>query len=447
MESTVTPFPKLRFSNTVEIVRKGLYYNQVHSSEKYPEAVIFSFGRTTVHMLNHPQLAQHILQKNYSNYNKGIFYDTLAILLGKGLINNDGASWHKQRTLIQPSFHRETLRHVSEIVTSSVNRLLEKWKSKEGTVINFSQEMAELTIGIVARALFTTDVTPEMVQTIWRNVNYMNEMMSSMIQNPLSLPWSFPTPGHRKARKYIAELDAILFGIIEKRRNERSSKRDLLQLLLDARYEDTNTGMDDKQLRDELMTVFVAGHETTVNALSWTWYLLKQHKEEEEKLKSESLQFASGRDPVFEDVPPMEYGRHVMNESMRMYPPVAGTGRRSIADDHIGHYFVPANSEVGVNIAGIHYHPAFWQNPFEYMPKRFENFDLKGENRFVFMPFGGGPRICIGNSFAMMEMQLINAILASRVDMELYGKPVKPQLLITLKPRNGVMMLLKKVKS
>jgi cytochrome P450 len=221
---------------------------------------------------------------------------------------------------------------------------------------------------------------------------------------------------------------------------------DLLQLLLNARYEDNGTGMTDAQLRDEIITIFVAGHETTVNALSWTWYLLKQNNAEEQKLKEESLKFTSKREPSFEDLPDMNYGKQVINESMRLYPPVVGVSRKSIAESMIGNYIIPAGADIGVNIASIHRHPEFWQNPHEFEPQRFENFDIKGINRFTFMPFGAGPRICIGNNFAMMEMQLINAMLSNRVEMELVSKNIKPVTLFTLKPGNGVMVHLKKIK-
>jgi cytochrome P450 len=439
--------PRVTLERMFNTMRNGLFSSMIHAPQYYPEMSMLRFLGKKVYMINNPVPAQYVLQKNYTNYLKGAPYRFLAILLGKGLVTNEGESWHKQRTLIQPAFHRESLRHISKVVTQSTNHLLEKWKGQEGSTINFSRDMAELTIDIVAKSLFTADVTPEMVQTVWRNINYLNETASQLIQNPLSLPWSFPTPGYIRGRKYVKELDDIIFGIINKRRKEKSNNVDLLQLLLDARYEDTGTGMSDTQLRDEVMTIFVAGHETTVNALGWTWYLLKQHKEVENKLRDESTKYASGRDPLFEDLPHLEYGKNAMNESMRFYPPISGVARQSIAADVVGGYFIPPNSEIGINIAGIHRHPAYWRNAFEFMPERFEHFDMKGDNRFVFMPFGGGPRICIGNNFAMMEMQLINAMISSRVEMELVSTQIKPVALVTLKPGNGVIMRLGKVKA
>ena len=426
---------------------KNIFGMLSRAPEKYPEILMTGIpGIRRVYVVNHPDIAQHVLQKNYKQYPKAKGYEVLALLLGNGLVNNEGDNWHKQRTLIQPAFHRETLKRISEITVSSTSNLLNKWKGLEGQTINFTREMAEVTIDIVAKSLFTTDVNADHIQTIWRNVNYLNESADAMLRNPLHLPWFLPLPSYRKMRRYIAELNDIVYGIINKRKTEKNPPPDLLQLLLEARYEGTGTGMTDLQIRDEVMTIFMAGHETTVNALSWTWYLVKQHKEVEAKLREESLKFASERNPVFEDVPAMVYGKNIMNESMRLYPPVPVVGRSAKQDDELGPYFVKAGTEVAISITGLHHHPAYWPQPFEFRPQRFENFDIKGDNRFIFMPFGGGPRICIGNNFAMLEMQLINAMLSSRVDMELVSKDVTPKALITLKPENGVVMQIIKVK-
>ena len=414
---------------------------------KYPELFITGVpGIRKVYVVNHPDLAEYVLRKNYRNFPKAKGYEVLALLLGKGLVTNEGDNWHKQRTLIQPAFHRETLRRVCEITATSTEQLLERWKGQEGTSINFTREMAELTIDIVAKSLFTTDVKADQIHTIYRDVNYLNEAADRMLRNPFSLPWYVPTPRHRRMRKYIDELNDIVYGIINRRKTEKDPPPDLLQLLLDARYEDNGEGMSDLQIRDEVMTIFLAGHETTVNALSWTWYLLKQHNAEFEKLKEESQKYADGRAPLFEEIPGLTYGKQVMNESMRLYPPVPVVGRRAQKDDEAEGYAITNNADVAVNIAGIHRHPDYWPDANNFIPARFENYDVKGSNRFVFMPFGGGPRLCIGNNFAMMEMQIINAMLAGRVDMKLESHNIKPIALITLKPENGVMMKLDHVR-
>ncbi len=435
--------PKLNF---VELwkSRSDKFGLLTKSPEKYPDVFGFKVPGRNVIVVNNHEMVQHILVRNMHNFRKDHGYKVLSILLGNGLITNmDHTGWRKQRTLLQPPFHRESLQKMCTIVADSTEQLLKKWKTKEGTQINFTQEMAQLTIDIVCRTLFTSNVTDEQINMVWKNLNYMNELGSKMAMNPMHIPYKYPLPRYIKARKSIAQLDNMIYGIIHTRKKETNPPRDLLQLLIEAKYED-GTSMTDEQIRDEVMTVFLAGHETTVNALSWTWYLLKHNPQAEQKLHEESKPFAA-KHPGFADLPALKYGSCVMNESMRLFPPVPAIGRAANEDEEVNGYFIKANTIMLVNIAGLHHHPAHWQNPFLFNPERFQNFDMKGENRFIFMPFGAGPHICIGNNFAMMEMQLINAIFLARVQMELISKTIEPEPLITLKPADGVIMKINKV--
>jgi cytochrome P450 len=441
--SATKPIPKLNFLELWKS-RTDRFNLLSKSPSKYPEVFGFKVPSKDVVVINNPEMVQHILMGNMQNYRKDHGYRVLAILLGNGLITNTNhASWHKQRKLLQPPFHRDSLQNMCNIVVNSVEQLLQKWKAKEGSEINFTQDMAQLTIDIVCRTLFTSNVSAEQISMVWHNLNYMNEIGSKMAMNPMHIPFHYPLPSYIKGRKYITQLDEMIYGIIRNRKNEKNPPRDLLQLLIESRYDD-GSSMTDEQIRDEVMTVFLAGHETTVNALSWTWYLIKQHPEAEQKLCEESKQFAS-RNPGFQDITTLKYGAGVMNESMRIYPPVAAIGRAAMESEEVNGYFIKAKTITLINITGLHHHPAYWENPFEFKPERFENFDMKGTNRFIFMPFGGGPHICIGNNFAMMEMQLINAMFSARVEMDLVSKNVKPLPLITLKPDDGVIVRLKKV--
>ncbi len=415
-----------------------------HSPEKYPDIFRFRLLNRKVYVLNSPDFAQYVLQENAKNYQKGEAYKVLALLLGNGLLNSEGDFWKRQRRLAQPAFHRESLKRVCDIVTNSTQEMLLRWKKQEGQTLNFTREMAALTIEIVAKALFTADVKENDINTVWQSVNYLNGMAMRMIRNPLALPFWAPVPSYIKARKSIADLDKLVYGIIQKRKQGGSFAPDLIQLLLETQDEDTGETMNEQQLRDEVMTIFLAGHETTVTALSWTWYLLKQHPAEEARLKKEAEQF-SGRQIAFEDLPAMKFWKQVVNESMRLYPSVFAVGRRLLQDDVIGGFDVPHDTRVLVNIMGLHHHPQYWSEPWKFIPARFENFESKGSNRFVFIPFGGGPRICIGNNFAMMEMQIINALLAQHVELDLLSHNIKPVPQITLKPGKGVMVKVKKV--
>lgn len=417
-----------------------------NSPQHYPEIFSFNLPRNKVFVLQHASLIQYAFNKNHDNYVKDKGYEVLGRFLGKGLVTNaDTANWRKQRNLIQPAFHRQSLYNISKVVTSCTEDLLQSWKAREGTTFDFTTEVARLTITIVARALFTTDVSNKDIQMVWNNVNHLNELTIRLGKNPFQFTWKYTVPGFAKGEQNIVELNELIYGIIRKRKEQKDTPHDLLQMLIEARYEDTGLGMTDEQIRDEVMTIFIAGHETTVNALSWTWYLLKQHTDSEAKLKEESIKFALERTPVFEDLSAMDFGKQIMNESMRLYPPVPAISRLAINDDVIGGYEIKSNNVVAVNIIGVHYNPKHWQNPLEFKPERFKNFKLKGENRFMFMPFGAGPRICIGNNFAMMEMQLINAMLSARVEMDLVSEDVKPLFMVTLKPNKPIMMHLKKV--
>ena len=411
---------------------------------KYPELFLLHIPGRKVYVIHQPQMVQHILQGNMQNYKKDQGYQVLALLLGNGLITNaDYESWRKQRKMLQPPFHRESLANMCKIVVESVEQHLKEWKKKEGSTVNFTHDMAWLTIDIVCKTLFTSDVSNDQIQMVWRNLNFLNEAATLMAGNPWHIPWKFPLPRYVKGRKYIAELNDMIYGIMQKRRQQNNPPHDLLQILMDTRYDDGST-MSDEQIRDEVMTVFVAGHETTVNALSWTWYLLKKNTDCEKKLLEESKQFAQ-TNPGFADVANLKYGWCVMNESMRVYPPVPAIGRAVVADEEVCGYMLKKGRSTVINIAGLHHHPDYWENPSAFIPERFTTFDLKGDNRFVFMPFGAGPRICIGNNFAMLEMQLINAMLSARVQMELISTEVEPKPLITLKPGDGVLMKLVKV--
>lgn len=445
MEATAyKPIHKLNF---IELwnAKRDRFTLMAKSPAKYPDVFGFKVPGRDVLVINNHEMVQHIMVRNMRNYQKDHGYKVLSILVGNGLITNtDHSSWRSQRTLLQPPFHRESLQGMCDIVGDATTQLLQRWKAKEGTEINFTHEMARLTIDIVCRTLFTSNVTEAQVQMVWESLNYMNAIGAKMAMNPMHIPFKYPLPSYVKGRKYIAELNAMIYGIISKRKSEKNPPHDLLQLLIEAKYED-GTSMTDEQIRDEVMTVFLAGHETTVNALSWTWYLLKQHPEAEQKLYAESKVFET-ETPSFKDIPNLRYGYQVMNEAMRIYPPVAAIGRAAVESEEVNGYFIKARTITLINIAGLHHHPAYWENPFAFQPERFENFNMKGDNRFIFMPFGAGPHICIGNNFAMMEMQLINAILSARVELELVSKNIKPEPLITLKPGNGVIVKIKKVK-
>lgn len=410
------------------------------------EHINFKLIRRNIFILNDPQVIKYVLQENYQNYSKGPGYRVLAFLLGNGLLNSEGDFWKRQRRLAQPAFHRDKIQGLAQITADCTLRLLQQWKQREGETINFTQEMARLTIDIVSRALFGTSVTPQMIDEVWESVGILNEIASYRIRQPIILPLWLPLPYNIMGWKHVKRLDNIVYGIIEQRKaNPQTDRHDLLQMLLDVQDEDTKEKMSVKQVRDEVMTIFLAGHETTVCAMSWLWYLLKQHPEEEQKLRNELLTELQGKAPNFEQAQRLKTNNNIINEAMRLYPPAYLVARTTKKADQFGEHKFGKGSTILVNIQGMHRHPHYWEKPTEFMPQRFDTFQMKGDNRFVYLPFGGGPRICIGNNFALLEMQVITALLSQKVEMELLSQEITPTPQITLKPGKGVIMHLKKV--
>ena len=256
-------------------------------------------------------------------------------------------------------------------------------------------------------------------------------------------PLGFPTPRNRRIQHYIRTLDEVVQVIITEHRRLGAEKDDLLSMLLAARDEETGEGMSDRQVRDEVMTLLLAGHETTSNALSWAWYLLSQNHDAESCLHAELEQVLGGRTPTVEDLPRLPYTRMVLEETLRLYPPAVGFNRKAMADDEVGGYFVSAGTLIWLSPYITHRHPDFWENPEVFDPERFSPERSAGRLHFAHFPFGGGPRLCIGNNFAMMEAQLVLATIAQRYCLRMVpGHQVEPQALLTLRPRDGLQMTL-----
>jgi cytochrome P450 len=434
-------YPKSPF----QFLRKPLA-TALAALEHDPDMTYFRILNRYIYIVHSPQAIKYVLQENYRNYHKGRGYELLTYLLGKGLLTSEGDEWHRQRRLTQPAFHREKLQSLAQVTVNCTMKLLADWQKREGETINLTQETARLTIDIVSRVLFGTEVSEDIINKVWHSVNVLNELAARRLRSPIIWPMWLPLPDNIRAWKHIKEMDQIMYDLIEDRRKNPTETHDLLNMLLEARDEETGEAMNNKQLRDELMTVFVAGHETTVNALSWIWYCLKKNPDAEQKLIAQNEAVLQGQMPNFDNVMRLTYNTNTIQESMRLYPPAMFVGRRAInADTICGNNLKPGHTVI-VNIYGAHRNPKYWDKPNDFIPERFDTFQIKGDNRFVYLPFGGGPRICIGNNFAMLEMQIINALWARYVEMELISQYVEPDPQITLKPKGGVIVKLKKVK-
>jgi cytochrome P450 len=410
--------------------------------QRYGNIVAVRFLIWPTYMIFHPQDVKHVLQENHRNYSKDTYLiHFLRPLLGQGLFTNDGQSWLHQRRLMQPAFHRKQLATFGALMTGATESMLERWQNAaHDQPLDVSTEMMRLTLRIVGQALFSIDLSNE-ADTVGQAFTALMTPFTDYIYNPVP-PLNFPTPRNRRIQKSIRTLDGVVQDIITDRR-QGDNKGDLLSMLLLARDEETGEGMNDRQVRDEVMTLLLAGHETTSNALTWTWYLLSQHPDAESRLHAELEQVLGGRLPKVEDLPRLPYTGMVLEEALRLYPPVVGFNRKAIADDEVGSYFVPANTLIWLSPYTTHHHPDFWENPEVFDPERFSPERSEGRPHFAHFPFGGGPRLCIGSNFAMMEAQLILATIAQRYRLRLVpGYHVEPQVLLTIRPRDGLLMML-----
>jgi cytochrome P450 len=390
----------------------------------------------------HPEGIKHVLQDNHRNYRKSFDYKILARLLGQGLVTSEGSLWLSQRRLMQPMFHRQKIAGFGALMAECTLEMLDRWQERAERREPFDvvPEMMRLTLQIVGRALLSMDLTAQ-AGVIGQNMTIANERFGDMGLSAF-VPW-LPTPGDLRFRKAARALREIVLDIIAERRREGRDHGDLLSMLLAVRDEETGEGMKDEQLRDEVLTLILAGHETTATALSWTWYLLSQNPEAEHKLHAELDQVLGGRAASVTDLPNLNYTGMVVDEAMRLYPAVWAVGREAIANDEIMGCRVPKGSNLLLSQWLVHHHRAFWENPNNFEPERFSSERTSGRPRYAFFPFGGGPRMCIGNLFALTEAQIVLATVAQRYRLRVPpDHPIELQPLVTLRPRYGMKVLL-----
>lgn len=406
---------------------------------------IFYYRAAWIHVyfLNHPDLIEAVLVRNYQNLLKDHVIRKSRWFFGDGLLTNEGESWLRQRRLSQPAFHRERVASYAQIMTGYTTQMLDGWEeANSGEPLDIHQEMMQLTLRIAVRALFSVEA-----EQIGAISSAMNTMMRNSTGLRLLLPpiaRHLPTPAMIEFRRAVRQLDQTVYGIIAKRRGHEADSSDLLSMLMQARDEDGGR-MNDKQLRDEVMTFLLAGHETTALTLSWTLHLLAQHPSVEEQLHAELESVLAGRVPEFADLSSLTLTERVIKESMRLYPPAWSVARTVISPFQLRGYQVPAGANVVMSQWIMHRHPAYFENPETFDPNRWLTERAQKLPRFVYFPFGGGPRQCIGNSFAMMEAALLLATIARRFRLRAASSdPIIPVPSFTLRPKNGIHMTLHK---
>jgi cytochrome P450 len=400
-------------------------------------------GKRIAHLLRHPDHVKHVLVDEPDSYDKQTpGFKRLREVLGEGLVTSDGAFWLRQRRIAQPAFHRQRIAAFAPVMVRAGEERVQAWlgRARPDEPIDITEEMMSLAMRIVCETLLGTDVVD--TATVSQAVDVLLADIRNGLGRFFDLPRNVPIERNRLFLEASEALDRQVQRIIDARRKNNAEATDLLSLLMAARDPETGEGMSDRQLRDEVMTMFVAGHETTANALAWTFWLLSLNPEVRRKLSAELASvLEGGRLPTFEDVGRLDVTTRVLQESMRLYPPAWIVARRALRDDVIGGYAIPAGSLVFLSSYVTHRHPAFWENPEGFDPDRFAAGALSRLPRFAYFPFGGGPRQCIGMSFAMVEATLLLATIGRRVHLDvLPGQRVVPEPGITLRPRGAIHM-------
>jgi cytochrome P450 len=418
-------------------------FRHVEYADRFGDVVRHRIARFVVHVLRHPDAIKHVLQGNHANYTKGWGLQRMKVFLGEGLLTSEGDHWRRQRKLAQPAFHRPRLAQLVGTMVEATRAMLDRWRSRpRGSSFDVSQETTRLTLNIAARTLFGADVDAD-AGRVGKAATIALEEANRRIYSPVDVPLAVPTPRNVRFREACKVLDSVVYGIIERRRRSGEPGTDLLSMLLEARDEETGAAMSDRELRDEVMTLLLAGHETTANALSWTLYLLSKNPGERRKLEAEVDRALDGHAPTFAELPALSYARMVIEESMRLFPPAWIFGRTAKGDDVVGGYRIPAGSLVVISPFVTHRYAAFWPNPEGFDPERFSPEASEGRHKYAYIPFGGGPRICIGNHFALLETQVVLAMIVQSFRLELVpGAVVEPFPMVTLRPRPNLPMTL-----
>ena len=385
--------------------------------------------RSYTYVIHHPDDVKRVLVGNHRNYTKGVGLDRVKILLGKGIMTSEGELWKRQRYMMQPLFHRRVITEFAQLIATANDRFIARWEqlAGRGELVNLTDEMSELTLEIVLRSIFGRDLD-RLTQQLGGNPF---EVITREQSRDLQFAYKF-----RSLTKLVAQL-------IARRRAEPEEHFDYLAMLMSARDKESGTPMAERELIDEVLTLIVAGHETTASALNWTWYLLSQHPEAEARLHAEIDAAPPAAAPSLSEMEALSYTQQVVNEALRLYPPGWLLSRRTIEADTLGGYAVPPRSNVLLPLYLLHRHPGFWKNPQAFAPERFAAEHEAERPRFAYMPFAAGPRHCIGETFALYEMYVHLSKVARRYRLRFVpDKPLELEAQINLRTRHPLHMRL-----
>lgn len=405
----------------------------------------FKLLNSTYFLITNPDYVKYILQDNYRNYVRGRSVETGRVLLGNGLPLIDGDFWLHERRLLQPAFHREKIAALASTAGSVIDSFLQGWESHARSIqpIDLDDEMMRLTLTVIIKSMFRADVDDK-IQPLSHAFNVASKFMLWRSQQMWAPPLSVPVPRNVEYNRALKVLNDTIYPLIADARQD--PKDDLLAMLLAMRDEETGVGMTDAQARDEIVTIFFAGHETTAAVMTWAFYELSRHPELEARLREELRTVLNGRIPTFGDLPKLTYAGQVINEVLRLYPGAYLFAREAVTEDNIDGFSIPPKTLIFITPFITHRDPKYWQNPEAFDPERFTPEQVAGRPRHHYYPFGEGPHVCIGNNFALMEMQLILAMVLQRFQLRLVqDHPVAFKPEATLRPKHGMKMTVEKL--
>jgi cytochrome P450 len=410
--------------------------------DEYGDIVLMRFLYVPALFLYHPDEVEYVLATNSRNFIKSMSLRSnfFQRLVGNGLLTSEGEAWKRARRLSQPAFHRERVASYGQVMVDYSKRLIEKWQPGEALDVHI--DMMRLTLEIVVQCLFSADVSTD-VDEVGATLKELIKPFAAQATLSWILNNRLPTPVHIRFHRLARKIDNVVYRIISERRASGEDKGDLLSMLLAARDED-GSQMNDRQLRDEVMTLFLAGHETTALTLAWSWYLLGTNPEAERKFHAELDEVLGDRPPTAADLPRLKFTEQLAKESMRLYPPAFGLGREAINDCEIGGYRVPKGTQVFLFQWATQRDPRFYEEPNAFRPERWTEDFIERLPKYAYFPFGGGPRVCIGASFAMMEVILCLATIGQKFRLEVdRDHPVSIYPAMSLRPRDGIRVVVR----
>jgi cytochrome P450 len=442
---TVPQMPGVPLLGNAPLVARDVLTAFSHAFAQHGDLVGMKLGPSSLYLASHPDLAQQVLVEGAATFLKmeqeGRPSQGLGLLGGMGLLTNPNTEhWRAQRRMMQPMFHRARLAEMGDKMVAAGGQMLARWKTLD--TVDIDAEMLNVTMDIICRTMFSADISGSAGRAA-QATEVALQFLTKLIFSAFKMPLSWPLPANRRFAQAIETIDEIIYNLIDARTGQVGQFGDLLDMLLEARDADTGEPMSRQQVRDEVVTVFSAGHETTAHSLAWTWYLLAQHPDILTRMQAELDTVLAARTPTTDDLKVLPYTTQVFQEAMRLYPAAPVIPRRIVGRSELGGYELHGPARVITSVYNIHRHPDFWPDPLHFDPERFSPENSVGRHRLAYKPFGAGSRMCIGNNLAMMEGVLLLAMVGQNYSLELLGSaPVIPKIAITLQPLGGIRMRL-----